>query len=400
MRTLKFTSALIIVFLFAVMHANAQLNKINRAFAVTGETPGNVNWSIFREIDLSTGAEVRTLYAPVASQLQSADLSSTLPYINENMVAAISYDGTNKRLYYTTMKGNDLRYLDLTTATAKLVSIPLQSMKTFVAQPGEASVITRMAFSANGFGYALTNDGEHLIRFTTGEKVTIADMGAIKDGAKNNEHSVHASCQSWGGDMIGDASGSLYLFTMRGNVYKINPSTKVADFIGAIKNLPADYSVNAATVDAYNNIIIGSAVNTSGYYKVNINTLDAIKVMEGTTTSYNVSDFATANILNAKNSSSVSVKAKEVKGNNLVSIYPNPITDRNFTIQFTNYVNDNYSIQVRDMTGKAIMQKAVSIAYDQSENMTLPATITNGVYNLIITNSNGVNVYTGKIIVD
>lgn len=400
MRTVKFTLTCFALF-SVILNSNAQAGKPNRAFAVTGENPGNVNWSIFREVDLSNGSVVRTLYAPVADQLQdNADLNSNLPYINNNMVAAIAYDGTNKRLYYTTMKGNDLRYLDLSGSTAKTVTIPLQNMKTFVPQPGEASVITRMAFSANGFGYALTNDGEHLIRFTTGEKVSITDLGAIKDGAKNTDHSVHANCQSWGGDMIGDASGSLYLFTMRGNVYKINPSTKVADFVGTIKNLPTDFTVNAATVDAYNNIIVGSAVNTSGYYKVNINTLEAVKVVEGTTNSYNVSDFATSNILNAKSSSAVVVKAKEVKGNSLVSIFPNPITDRNFTIQFTNYKNDNYSIQVKDMTGKAIMQKAVTIAYDQMESMTLPSTVTNGVYNIVIVNSNGENVYSGKLIVD
>lgn len=400
MRTVKFTLTCFALF-SVILNSNAQAGKPNRAFAVTGENPGNVNWSIFREVDLSNGSVVRTLYAPVADQLQdNADLNSNLPYINNNMVAAIAYDGTNKRLYYTTMKGNDLRYLDLSGSTAKTETIPLQNMKTFVPQPGEASVITRMAFSANGFGYALTNDGEHLIRFTTGEKVSITDLGAIKDGAKNTDHSVHANCQSWGGDMIGDASGSLYLFTMRGNVYKINPSTKVADFVGTIKNLPTDFTVNAATVDAYNNIIVGSAVNTSGYYKVNINTLEAVKVVEGTTNSYNVSDFATSNILNAKSSSAVVVKAKEVKGNSLVSIFPNPITDRNFTIQFTNYKNDNYSIQVKDMTGKAIMQKAVTIAYDQMESMTLPSTVTNGVYNIVIVNSNGENVYSGKLIVD
>lgn len=400
MRTVKFTLTCFALF-SVLLNADAQTGKPNRAFAVTGENPGNVNWSIFREVDLSNGSVVRTLYAPAAGQLQNAaDITDNLSYINTDMVAAIAYDGANKRLYYTTMKGNDLRYLDLSAATPKAVIIPFQNMKTFVQQPGEASVITRMAFSANGFGYALTNDGEHLIRFTTGEKVTINDMGALKDGAKNTDHSVHANCQSWGGDMIGDASGSLYLFTMRGNVYKINPSTRVADFIGAIKNLPADYTVNAATVDANNNIIIGSALNTSGYYKVNINTLEAVKVVEGSVTSYNVSDFATSNILNAKSSSSVSIKAKEVKGNSAVSIYPNPVTDRNFTIQFTNYINDNYSIQVKDMTGKAIMQKALTISYDQMESMTLPTTVTNGVYNIVIVNSNGENVYSGKLIVD
>ncbi|MEI9956836.1 MAG: hypothetical protein WDM90_11155 [Ferruginibacter sp.] len=34
----------------------------------------------------------------------------------------------------------------------------------------EANHITRMDIAADGNGYAITNDGNHLIRFTTGKK--------------------------------------------------------------------------------------------------------------------------------------------------------------------------------------------------------------------------------------
>ena len=56
------TLLLISLLFFAETPMFAQGN--NRAFAVTGATKGNVAWMTIREIDLTTGAEVRTIYSP------------------------------------------------------------------------------------------------------------------------------------------------------------------------------------------------------------------------------------------------------------------------------------------------------------------------------------------------
>ena len=38
---------------------------------------------------------------------------------------------------------------------------------------------------ADGNGYAITNDGNHLIRFTTGKKTVITDFGNLIDAETN-----------------------------------------------------------------------------------------------------------------------------------------------------------------------------------------------------------------------
>ena len=55
-------------------------------------------------------------------------------------------------------------------------------------------------------------------------------------------NSVRTQFKSWGGDMVADANGNLYLFTMQREVFKINPNTRLATYLGEIKNIPEDYT--------------------------------------------------------------------------------------------------------------------------------------------------------------
>jgi len=76
-----------------------------------------------------------------------------------------------------------------------------------------ANQITRMTIGKDGFGYALSNDGEHLIKFTTQGTPVIQDLGVLIDNP-SNQVLVRSSCTSWGGDIVAAADGSLYLVTM------------------------------------------------------------------------------------------------------------------------------------------------------------------------------------------
>ena len=46
---------------------------------------------------------------------------------------------------------------------------------------------------------------------------------------------------AYGGDMIADAFGNLYVISAAGNVFKLNPNSMDASFVGKIKNLPEKY---------------------------------------------------------------------------------------------------------------------------------------------------------------
>jgi len=403
----------IFLLIFSITYTNS-FSQSRKIFAVTGDQYGSVNWIAFRQIDLDGRSSVRTLYVPSDNNETVYDAVSGKAIINSNtntatptstpqtcgcmnnkMVAAIAYDAKNSRLYYTQMTGNQLRYLDLKSMQPKSYAVTTQLLKNFPNQPGEASIITRMVIASDSYGYALTNDNEHLIRFSTGKQTSISDLGKLIDAQSNGDNSVRKQFKSWGGDMVADANGNLYLFTMQREVFKINPNTRLATFVGDIKNMPEDYTVNAAMVDNDGYVIVGSSTKTTNYYRVNLNTLDASALTQQTTQVYNVSDFANGNFAFSNNANTNAI-AKTIK--QAVSIYPNPATDEKINVQFTNIAKGNYVIQLGEMEGKTLLQKEVSIAGSQTENLYV-SSITAGTYILRVINEKGESIYTNKVII-
>ncbi|HXL55999.1 MAG TPA: hypothetical protein VN958_07070, partial [Chitinophagaceae bacterium] len=203
MRTKYVPTLLFISLLFFSGKQMFAQNNNNRAFAITGETKGNIAWMVIREIDLTTGAELRKIYSPAdkpalldalsgakLKQLNmNADVTDEVTTINRNgiantmityadgghsevvtaptetFVAASAYDLKNNRLFFTPMHSNELRYFDLNRGTNMVYYVRNVALKTFPEANGEADVITRMCFGSDGYGYALTNDFKHLIRF-------------------------------------------------------------------------------------------------------------------------------------------------------------------------------------------------------------------------------------------
>lgn len=406
-------------FLFIVSFISASnilFAQTNRAFAVTGEKEGSLNWIAFREIDLSNGSLLRNIYIPVKGQevlydalskiqipaddahLLQDKSSAALTNLNTQMVAAIAFDAKYNRLYFTLMKSAELRYIDLNSTDSKIYAVKYQSLKPFETQAGETDVITRMTFGVDGYGYALTNSSNHLLRFTTGQKIEIKDLGSLKEGDKNGANSVHTPCQNWGGDLVGGADGNLYLFSMRGNIFKINTQTMVADFAGTIKNLPDGFNVNAAAIDGDGNAVVSSAVNPSDYYRVNLKTFEATAIAKKNTQLYNASDFANSNF--AFSSVKKVTPAPELRGNANVTVYPNPVTNKTFTVQFTGVEKNNYTIELSDMAGKKIFTRVSNISGEQDEKIILPKKTAAGMYILRVLGDGGKQIYTDKIVID
>ena len=405
-------------FALALAVTLSSFSQSKRFFAVTGEQFGSVNWITFREFNPDAKTPMRTLYVPAqgnetiydaisGAQLTSsnesavasapASASQACGCLNKRMVAAIAYDAKNNRLYYTQMLGNQLRYLDLNSTDVKSYAVTTQLLKNFPSQQGEASVITRMVIASDNNGYALTNDNEHLIRFTTGRQSSVTDLGRLVDAKSNGENSVRTQFKSWGGDLIADANGNLYLFTMQRLVYKINPKTKLATFLGQIKNMPEDYTVNAAMVenDAY--VIVGSSTKTTNYYRVNLNTLESEAILSKTAQVYNVSDFANESLAFNKANNNSSVVAKDLR-TTTVGVYPNPATDGKLTIQFGNFTPGKYVVQVADMQGKALLQKELKISGSQTEGVFV-SSLSTGTYLLRVIDQDGKNLYTRNVVI-
>lgn len=383
----------------------------NKGFAVTSDVKGNFAWNTIREIDLTTGETTRTFYDKklhsnfVIINNQNARLSVDADNRSQlrlmpmaDGVAASAYDEKHNRLYYTTMRGTDLRYFDLNSSTGKIVynqAQPLFAGNRF----DEANVITRMSIGSDGNGYALTNDSKNLIKFTTDDKPVITNMGELIDGKKNGTISIHNLCSSWGGDMVGDAFGNLYLVSMRNHIFKINPQTRVADHIGIIKGLPAEYTTNGMAVDANGDVLLSSAAVSGTYYRLNMGTMEALPIQSTKSESvYNASDLAASNLLFANKSNPVTFAPERI-GNNFISIYPNPVTNKTLTVQFDKVPAGKYNFVLMDASGKGVMARTIVINYfGQIERISLPRTSA-GLYMVKLTGSNSKLVFNDKIMV-
>lgn len=405
-----------VITVLCVLTAANCFSQSKKFFAVTGDQFGSVNWTVFRQFDLNEPSTVKTLYVPaetnevVYDALTASPLSTSSNAVqtakpqacgclNNRMVAAIAYDEADNRLYYTTMMGNQLRYLDLNEDKPKSYAITTQLLKNFPNQPGEASNITRMCFAANGFGYALTNDNQHLLQFSTSKRTAIKDLGSLIDAKSNGANSIKTQIKSWGGDMIADANGSLYLFAMQRSIFKINPVTKVATYLGDIQNMAQDYTVNAAMAIGGADVIVASSTNTSTYYRVSLTTLQATALNTNNAKVYNVSDFANATLAfdNDKNISSVAATTAQSKA--AVSIYPNPVTNHSFSLQLSNFAKGKYTVELSQLQGKKILQHEINVSGSQTEKIDLPAGVAASAYLIKIMNGKGESVYTDKIIV-
>ncbi|MEP6700325.1 MAG: T9SS type A sorting domain-containing protein [Bacteroidota bacterium] len=415
-KSLPLLSLLSGLILFTTVATAQQADRF--AYAVTDGQQGST-WSFLRKLNLQTGEysqvllngdDISVLAYDASSKKQfTAPLTDALygnainaPFASG--VAAMAFDKKNNRLYYTPMFIDQLRYLDLKTMKVFYVTDQV-----FTGMPQKSSdqgnIITRMVIASDGNGYAMTNDGMHLIQFTTGKKLKIVDLGAMVDAPSNNGVSIHNSCSSFGGDMVADDDGNLYVFSARNHVFKVNAETKVATHLGVISGLPNGFTVNGAAVNDNNQVIVGSAMESSSYFTVDYKTLAA--------TSYQIagrvwhsSDLANSNLLvsgnkpTVTNTEIISNKIPVYTDNNKINIYPNPVLNNQFVIQFNQLEAGNYTVQVTDVTGRQAIQQAISLnGENQAQTIKLNPSASRGIYLVKVVDQNNKTVFSTKVVV-
>src|SRR6266536_484490 len=231
------------------------------AYAITDVNQNTAGWTVLRKLNLQTGIYSDALLNGVdakqvvydASTKKQIEATVDARYNNYSQVAfstgvaAIAYDKKNDRIYYTPMFVDQLRYIDLKTMKVYYVAD-----RSFIGQQNlhndDAKVVSRMVITPDGYGYAITNDATTFIRFSTGKKLTIEQLGSLVDDPANTGISIHNRCSSWGGDMVADDAGNLYLFSANNSIFKINIDTKVAKWLGPIKGLPQGFTINGVVV--------------------------------------------------------------------------------------------------------------------------------------------------------
>ena len=313
--------------------------------------------------------------------------------------AAMAYDKKHERLYYTPMGINELRYIDL--KSGKIYYFEDEPFGKVSGMGDAANQITRMVIASDGNGYALTNDGRNLIRFTTGKDPVITELGEVSDEAADAKVSVH-SRNGYGGDIVADANGNLYLVQANRNVFKINIENKSAKYLGAIKGLPQGFSTNGAMVEGGSKVIVASSESTVGYFRFDLNTLEAEKVSASSDV-FNASDLANGILAfdkekkkkDRKNDEAkeetkpteTEVATKPVPTNEMkvvdgILVYPNPInTNGTVKVSFDSQPEGRYQVQLLDLSGKLISSQEVIVQNKlQVAELKLPSMISGGTY--------------------
>jgi hypothetical protein len=384
------------------------------AYAVTDQTRNGSAWTVLRRVDLRSGqfsnvlldgANTRTaLY-----QTGSLDLFRSSTYDTSKLfrpevafgsgVAAIAYDRKNDRLFYTPMYVDQLRYVDM--ATQKVYCVGTSGF--FGASGAKAdgmTTLSRMVIAGDGNGYTLSNDGEHLYRFTTTGTPTIRDLGALTDAAINTNQSIKSFCANAGGDMVSDNGGNLYLVTATNNVFRISIQDRIATFLGRVKGLPDKFTTNGAAVDEEGRVLLSSSTYDGSWYTVDPLTWTAtvFKAPDGT---YHSADLANSNVLFAGPPSNQPAQAAlNVSGSAMIKLYPNPVENNQFTIRFTNLEPGNYTLQLTDQLGRQLLEKKVSIlSSSHSENVRLQNDMAKGIYMVKVTNQKDMQVFVEKLMV-
>jgi hypothetical protein len=399
------------------LFAQAQQSKL--AYAITGDGNNDFIWMNIRQVDLNTGEVVKTIFERSKTAFQITDVNaqsaktqqsfanenifSTPAYPTGTMVAAAAFDKRTNKLFFTPMRKNELRWLDLgsSSETPSFYTLPFANAGRTGDANDEAANITRMVIGADGNGYAMSNDGNHFYSFSTGKKTTIKELGNIIDAESNNGTSIHNKCSSWGGDMIADAFGKLYVISANHNVFLVDIDTRIATYKGNIQGLPAGFTTNAAAVNEDGEVVLASANLFEGYYKMKITDLKAVK-MVGSNVKFNTSDFANSNLLFQKEANSL-LNSKVVPTASIpvdAKVFPNPVTNSSFNILFENAKEGRYRIIMSDLAGRNLMSKNVRLAKGtQVEKVNTNANLAKGVYFVKVIDENNAIIINEKIVI-
>lgn len=248
-------------------------------YQAVGGSSTSGTFNVIRRLNTTNGT-VGTSTSPGSSVYDATNITKRLTGYNGGIkfTVAISLDRRTQRLYFVNYNGynQDLCYIDMARSTPRQYCFKNTRLTTVAG-------INKMAFTSDGWGYAITHNNQMMVRFKQDpitDDLTIEELGTLINDPININTDI---LDETGGDIFADGSGNLYLIANSNNLYRINTTSRIATYLGTVNPLPSGNSQSMA-IDANGTVYIGGRYNN--VMKINLAT------MEGT----NLSPTANSNI--------------------------------------------------------------------------------------------------------
>lgn len=346
----------------------------------TGLTKGKIQFNDFRKID----SEELSLSNVLLTKADRVNFESKETEITKvcncgNYIAAMT-ESMNGNLFYLPMHSEQVVMVNSSNKSGVLIDIPNSQLNV----RDQSTFHARMTTASDGYMYSLNNIGSELLRISPNG--TVQNLGGIPQLAEFAKASgVETSV--YGGDLIADAFGNIYAITASANVFKINIRNLNAEFLGSIKGLPDNFTINGAAVDKEGKVVLGTSSLHKALYSLDFSTLEASFKADYDLAVYDMSSpyFLRENVRDA---------IIDLRSN--YSLYPTVVKNSQLNIVSNSNERSKLDITVWDLNNKVIYSNSVNIQSVGEFQVKLGGSLQPGIYILKAVNQDGNEVINTK----
>ncbi|MGB6094536.1 MAG: hypothetical protein WBF83_12320 [Moheibacter sp.] len=346
--------------------------------AATGLTKGKIEFNDFRIInsnDLNSSSVLLTKNDKINLESKETEIGKMCSC--GKYIAAIT-ESLKGDLFYIPMSGQKVMKIDVVSKTG--TEYTFQGLD--INSGNQANYYARMTTAPDGYMYALNNAGTEFLKIS--ENGTIQNLGPISQFVEKAK-TFDQETAVYGGDMVADAFGNLYVFSANQHVFKINPNKLSAEYLGQIKGLPGNYTVNGAAVERDGSILLGTS-SQNGFYTLNIDTMEAGFKADYALSVYDLSSpyFLRQNEMD------------QINKDYGYSLYPTIVKNSELNIVSKSDENAVLNVSIWNLSEKRVYSNTVTVKSAGDYQLKLNGSLLPGIYVLKAVNQNGKEVINTK----
>jgi len=347
--------------------------------AATGLTKGKIDFNDFRTIDINNLSSSSVLLTKADKiNFESLTTESTKTCSCGKYIAAMTM-AQNGDLFYLPMNGTKVSMVNTSSKTGSLIDVP----NSLIDNKNQSTYFARMTTGSDGFIYTLNNNGSELLKISASG--SIQNLGTV-NGIAQQAKALGNDTAVYGGDMIADAFGNLYVISASAHVFKFNPNKMNAEYIGKINGLADGYTVNGVAVMKDGNVLLATT-SAHDLYIMDMNTLEANFKADYSVPVYDLSSpyFLRQNMMD------------EIAGTqSKYSLYPTIVKDSELNIVSKSNENSNLQVSVWNLNNKQIYSKSLTVNAIGDYKVSLNGSLQPGIYVLKAVNQEGIEVINTK----